>query len=337
MRSERVEHPKRGSRGLIFAAATILLMAVPVSADQKDKANQYKMGTFVSVQATPDGTTSDHSRCSDDVVGVTCNWDFRENAIAVYTIKTDDGVWTLNTYTQVMDSTFRRDGFGDPVHFRSEKPNPLDFLKPGDRVLFRVEYEKKLGGTETDIFIPFASNTDKEAKFIGSFVPNVQAPVVVPPSDNVKAMCESHKLSLELEKQYCNSAPVAPNQVQSGDAHSQGAPTDLNSLVGKQVMVQRNPLCQPGTYTAVLTYAGKQAKVISIKPMKIGGVTWTQKMLDSLTPPQRAIVVDAMGAGTITVQFDDGTQLDSCAPVLPSQLSNWFELVNHENGTATSH
>jgi allophanate hydrolase subunit 1 len=43
-----------------------------------------------------------------------------------------------------------------PTHFKSEKTNPLDLLKPGDRVLFRVERHKKLLGVEADMYVPFA-------------------------------------------------------------------------------------------------------------------------------------------------------------------------------------
>jgi hypothetical protein len=43
---------------------------------------------------------------------------------------------------------------GDPVHFKKEKPNLLDALKPGDRVMFRVEYHRKLDGTEKDVSSP---------------------------------------------------------------------------------------------------------------------------------------------------------------------------------------
>lgn len=48
---------------------------------------------------------------------------------------------------------------------------------------------------------------------------------------------------------------------------------DLNLLVGKQVVVQRMPLCQPGTYTTVLAYAGKYAKVVSMKPFNMPHVS----------------------------------------------------------------
>lgn len=88
-----------------------------------------------------------------------------------------------------------------PEHFKSEKPNPLDFLKDGERVLFRVEQHKKIGGTETDVFIPYADKPDKECKFIGTFISNTPSvPTTQKPVDNVKAMCDAHKLSPEQEK-----------------------------------------------------------------------------------------------------------------------------------------
>jgi hypothetical protein len=100
---------------------------------------------------------------------------------------------------------------------------------------------------------------------------------------------------------------------------------DLNLLVGKEVTVQRMPLCQPGTYTVVLSYAGKQATVVSAKPSKIAPLS--KEMMDRLAPQARAMIEDARKAATISVQFEDGTQLDTCAPIGPSKLSDYFELA----------
>src|SRR5271154_7191610 len=97
---------------------------------------------------------------------------------------------------------------------------------------------------------------------------------------------------------------------------------DLNLLIGKQVTVQRKPLCQPGTYTVVLAYAGKQAKVVSLKPLKVAPLS--KSMMDRLPPQTRATLDDAQKAATILVQFEDGVQLYSCAPVGPSRLSEYF-------------
>ena len=116
---------------------------------------------------------------------------------------------------------------------------------------------------------------------------------------------------------------------------------DLNLLVGKQVIVQRVPLCQPGTYTAVLTYAGKTVKVISIKAQAVSPMA--KKAVDRMPPQARATIEDALKAATILVEAEDGTRLDTCAAVLPSLLSNYFELapgealpISAEHPTASS-
>ena len=107
---------------------------------------------------------------------------------------------------------------------------------------------------------------------------------------------------------------------------------DLNLLVGKQVMVQRTPLCQPGTYTAVLSYAGKQAEVVSIKPSKIAPIS--QGTMDRLPPQARAMIDDSRKAATILLRFEDGTQLDTCAPIGPSRLSGYLELAPGQTAQA---
>jgi hypothetical protein len=106
----------------------------------------------------------------------------------------------------------------------------------------------------------------------------------------------------------------------------QGSTQTLNSLVGTLVTVQRMPLCQPGTYSVVLSYAGKQAKVVSTKPSKIAPVS--QALMDSLTPQARAMIDDGRNAAGVLVQFDDGTKLDTCVPILPSKFSDYFELAS---------
>jgi hypothetical protein len=112
----------------------------------------------------------------------------------------------------------------------------------------------------------------------------------------------------------------------AGCAQGQQEPIQgLDLLIGKQVTVQRVALCQPGTYSVVLSYAGKQAKVASIKPSKIASLS--QGIMDRLPPETRAIMEDTRKAATILVQFDDGTQLDTCGPIGPSKLSDYFELA----------
>jgi hypothetical protein len=100
---------------------------------------------------------------------------------------------------------------------------------------------------------------------------------------------------------------------------------DLNLMIGKQVTVQRKPLCQPGTYTVVLAYAGKEARVVSLKPSKITPLS--KNTMDKLPPQARAMLEDAQKAATILLQFEDGTQLDTCAPIGPSKVFDYFELA----------
>ncbi len=104
---------------------------------------------------------------------------------------------------------------------------------------------------------------------------------------------------------------------------------DLNSLVGKQVTVQRVRLCQPGTYSAVRSYAGKQATVVSAKPSKI--TLPSQDVMEKWPKQSRTLVEDQRNAATILVQFEDGTQLDTCAPVPATRISEYFELKPGES------
>src|SRR6266436_5657065 len=100
---------------------------------------------------------------------------------------------------------------------------------------------------------------------------------------------------------------------------------DLKTLVGKQVIVQRIPLCKPGSYTTVLTYNGKVAKIISLKPFHITRLP--EQTLSKMTPEARAMIEDAQKSATILLEFEDGTRLESCAPVGPKNLCDYFELV----------
>ena len=99
---------------------------------------------------------------------------------------------------------------------------------------------------------------------------------------------------------------------------------DLGILLGKQVIVQRIPLCQPGTFTPVLTYAGKAATVVSLKPKKMQPLS--RNVLNRLPQGEMRELLEGKGA-TILVKFEDGTQLDSCAAITPSRLADYFEVV----------
>jgi hypothetical protein len=184
---------------------TILLLTPLPSLAKKDKSNDYQVGTYVSVVAAGDGTITNTLHGD----GTTVAGDVFANHVRVYTIKVPDGAWYVETMTQAIDSKMR--SFGTtPTHFRSEKANPLDFLKNGDRVMFRLEKHKKIGGTETDMYVPFADNPDKEVTFATRFVPDVSPQQPTKSTDNVKAMCDSGRLSPELHKQYCEAPPKRP-------------------------------------------------------------------------------------------------------------------------------
>ena len=101
--------------------------------------------------------------------------------------------------------------------------------------------------------------------------------------------------------------------------------SSLDLLIGKKVIVQRMPLCQPGTFTVVMTYAGKQGVVDSMKPTRTPRIS--QQTLNRLPAETRAMLEDQYKGATILVKFDDGAVLDTCAPVTPRSLPNYFELI----------
>lgn len=101
---------------------------------------------------------------------------------------------------------------------------------------------------------------------------------------------------------------------------------DLNQLLGKKVVAQRMPLCEPGTYNTVIAYAGKQASVLSVKPSKTFPAL-SQSTLAKVPPEARALVEDQQKAATVLVQFEDGKQLDTCAPIGPARIAQYFELA----------
>lgn len=199
---------------LIAASVAIFALSsgiAGIDAFAKDHSGDYQMGTFISSSIAQDGTIT--STLHGD--GTTTAGSVYANQIAVYKIQVTDGIWLLNTYTQNKDSMIRNMGM-TPMHFKSEKSNPLDVLKGGDRVLFRVEKHRLLNGVETSIFIPYADNPGKEFRFIGYFTPSAPpASLRDKPTDNVRAMCDAHKLSPELEKQYCQAPTTTPETPES--------------------------------------------------------------------------------------------------------------------------
>ena len=187
----------------------LLSLALFGSAFAKDHSNDYQMGTFISATAVADGTIT--STLHGD--GTTVAGDVYANHVGVYRIKVADGTWFVTTLNQAQDSMLRGMGM-TPAHFKSEKANPLDGLKNGDKVLFRLHERHYLNGKFTLMAIPYADNPNKEVEFSTRFESDIAPSQPEKPTDNVKAMCDAHKLSPELMKQLC----VAPTPSTSTEA-----------------------------------------------------------------------------------------------------------------------
>jgi hypothetical protein len=170
-----------------------------------DHAPQYEIGILLGDRIQPDGTYSSSVYCGEGTF-YTCTGSAGFNAFRIYDVETDGGTWHLVTDRQAGDVTVRSFGM-TPTHIKSEKPNLLDSLKPGDKVAFHAEKDHRLGAKgQFHVYIPRADNPAKEEKFEGWFTPK-NPPVEPPmPTDNVKAMCDSHRFSREEEKKYCPSS-----------------------------------------------------------------------------------------------------------------------------------
>ena len=141
-----------------------------------------------------------------------------------------------------------------------------------------------------------------------------------------------------------HAVPSAPNVSASVSATKppaavQQTVTDLAALVGKAAIVQRMPLFELGTYKRISQdYAGQKATIIAFKPFAFPKVATSNTTLSHLPPEQRAIIADAKHAGTLVLQFADGTKADT-GMILPSMLSNYLELteplVQSESGSAS--
>lgn len=187
-------------------ALFVLILATSLAL-AKDHSSDYQMGTFISATAVADGTIT--STLHGD--GTTVAGDVYANHVGVYRIKVADGTWYVTTLSQNQDSMLRGMGI-TPMHFKSEKANPLDGLKNGDKVLFRLHERHYLNGKFTLMAIPYADNPNKEVEFSTRFVPDVTPAQPTKPTDNVKAMCDAGKLSPELKAQYCTVQSLPPAQ-----------------------------------------------------------------------------------------------------------------------------
>jgi hypothetical protein len=153
-------------------------------------------------QVQADGTYSSNIYCGEGTF-YTCTGSAGFNTFRIYDVQTDEGTWHLVTDRQANDVTARQLGL-TPTHFKSEKPNLLDSLKPGDRVVFHTEKDHRIGAKgHFHVFIPRADDPKKEEKFEGWFTSKNLPAEPLKPTDNIKAMCDAHRFSPEDEKKYC--------------------------------------------------------------------------------------------------------------------------------------
>jgi len=221
-------------------ALVSLSLAIQIAAVAGDHSSEYQMGTFISATAVDDGTIT--STLHGD--GTTVAGGVYANRIGVYKIKVAGGTWHVTTLRQNQDSMLRGMGM-TPMHLKGEKANPLDGLKNGDKVLFRIHERQYLNGKFTQMAIPFADNPKKEVEFSARFVPDVVPP---PPAtrSNVQAMCESDRLSADLKAQYCTPAAQASvntdDQIKNNSeaAKSSPAATAAMAVDGKQFTPQES-------------------------------------------------------------------------------------------------
>ncbi len=185
---------------LLLAVILLFMICMPVGAE--DHPPKYEIGSLLRNQVQPDGTYSSNIYCGEGTF-YTCTGSAGFNTVRIYDVRTDEGTWHLITDRQANDVTLRQLG-QTPMHSKSEKPNLLDSLKAGDKVVFRTEKDHRIGAKgHFHVFIPRADDPKKEEKFEGWFTPK-NLPVEPPkPTDNVKAMCDAHRFSPDDEKKYC--------------------------------------------------------------------------------------------------------------------------------------
>jgi hypothetical protein len=185
----------------------ICLVWSPINA--QDHTPKYELGTLLGNQVRPDGTYSSNIYCGEGTF-YTCKGSAGFNTFRIYDVQTADGTWHLVTSRQADDVTVRQFGM-TPSHLKSEKPNLLDSLKTGDKVVFRTEKDHRIGAKgQFHVFIPHADDPKKEDKFEGWFTPKNTSVEPPKPTDNIKAMCDAHRFSPDDEKKYCSRTESQP-------------------------------------------------------------------------------------------------------------------------------
>ena len=111
-------------------------------------------------------------------------------SVHMYAINVDGGIWMVQP--------------------TNDKPNPLDDLRDGDKVMFRMHEGRDPDGKYVHMYVPYAENPKKDAEFVAHWLPSPPPPTLESepkpeskkPTDNVAAMCASGRLSPEQQKKF---------------------------------------------------------------------------------------------------------------------------------------
>lgn len=124
--------------------------------------------------------------------------------------------------------------------------------------------------------------------------------------------------------------PAQPTsaQIQPDGSQKQLVIEDPLQLIGKRINVGRLPLCEPGTYKPDLAHSGMTATVVSARPSNT--ISVSKSAMDKLAPEAREIILDQQRAALLLLQFQDGVQLDTCAPIGPKKLAESIALAPGE-------
>jgi hypothetical protein len=88
-----------------------------------------QVGTFLGNEVLPDGTYTNNINCGSGP-NYTCTGSAGFNAVRVYYVKTDEGIWHFETKTESDDATLRRLD-QTPMHFKKEKPKFVGCIETG--------------------------------------------------------------------------------------------------------------------------------------------------------------------------------------------------------------
>ena len=168
-----------------IALAALLLVSQSIRVSPEDRTKAFLIGTYLGDELRPDGASPSTSALH-----------------RTYYVRTNDGTWGLVNDPDpsvVVPHSLA----WTSLHLKGERPNVFDSLKRWDKLTFRTEPDRRIGGLKNSflVYIPRADDPSKEDRFDAEFMPR---PSPTPESaDNVKAMCGAHRFTPEQERQYC--------------------------------------------------------------------------------------------------------------------------------------